>query len=158
MKDVVSRGESEASSRVALHGLSLVPDASLPQACAASSGGLQVNVTVAGNPSVGTAETPTINYEMRIYVNITNTGPQPLALQSLHVPLPFSRAVQQPDDGTWTQALPEAFTITCWGLYVFSAYRTSNWRSVCNTTLSYAITDYGTRLPCRPINFAPRPS
>jgi hypothetical protein len=75
-----------------------------------------MNVTLVGTPSEDTAGAVAPSYSLYVYVNVTNTGPNPLRLRGLHLPVRFSRAAQS-WDGVWAVQPPKTFNTTCWGAY-----------------------------------------
>ncbi len=76
-----------------------------------------INVTLAGNPAPDAAAASAPNNQLLAYLNLTNTGVNPLALAGLHLPLRFSRGVQA-WDGAWSAPPPKSFTVSCWGAYL----------------------------------------
>ena len=72
-----------------------------------------VNDTATGVSASGTAQ----EAQLYIYVNVTNTGVNPVSLRDVHLPLRFSRGVQS-WDGLWSAPPAETFNLSCWGLYI----------------------------------------
>jgi hypothetical protein len=110
-----------------------------------------VNMTLAGTPTPDAAGAGAPNNALYVYMNITNTGPNPLALRGLRLRVRFSRGVEA-WDGAWSAGAPRSFNASCWGAYlsdpsiladVFRARAAPPAEDMCRSALRADVDDAG---------------
>jgi hypothetical protein len=134
-------GRSADLSFVSVADMRFLTRESLPPLCDQLDG-VAVNISAVGMPpgvndtATGMSSTATAqNAQLYIFVNVTNTGVNPVSLRDVHLPLRFSRGVQS-WDGTWAAPAPETFNLSCWGLYISNPDAKPNAKQLdlCGTT------------------------